>query len=87
MDHFAQSLVTDYPMISLAESTPLCEIETEDCQNVIEVTYKVYGVKNLGWSSLFKTLTPDVIAWWMLLSYMSDNDIDWPDLSDDEDCE
>jgi len=74
-------------LISFAESTQVCEIETEDCQNVIEVVYKVYGVKNLGWSSLFKTLTPDVIAWWMLLSYMSDNDIDWPDLSDGEDCD
>ena len=39
-----------------------CDPNEEDCSDVIDTEFKSYGVSNLGWSSLFKLVVPDLTA-------------------------
>ena len=54
---------------------PACNPEEEDCSELIDQEYKDYGIGNLGWSGLFKTIAPDVIAILMLWVFVSNNEI------------
>ena len=54
---------------------PACNPEAEDCSEVIGLEYKSYGMSNLGWSGMFKTIAPDVVALLMLWVFVSNNTI------------
>ena len=54
---------------------PACNPDEEDCSEFIGLEYKSYGISNLGWSGMFKTIAPDVVAALMLWVFISNNEI------------
>jgi len=45
-----------------------CDPNEDDCSHVLDEEFKDYGIRNLGWSAIFKTVMPDLLAivmfWW-----------------------
>ena len=52
-----------------------CNPDQEDCSFVLDQEIKSYGLSNLGWSGLFKTIVPDITAFIMLLVFYEYNDV------------
>lgn len=52
-----------------------CNPDKEDCSHILDEDIKEYGLSNLGWSGLFKTIVPDITAALMLTVFYAYNDI------------
>ena len=57
---------------------PKCDVNEEDCTHVVDEEFKLInanGLNNLGWSALFKSALPDVIAFLMFWDHYSENNV------------
>ena len=52
-----------------------CDPNTEDCSHVLDEPFKEYGMKNLGFSAIFKVLVPDLVAGMMFWNYYANNNV------------
>ena len=52
-----------------------CNPDREDCSHILDEEIKEYGLSNLGWSGLFKTIVPDLTAALMLTVFYAYNDV------------
>lgn len=50
-----------------------CDPNEDDCSDILDREFKSYGVNNLGWSSLFKILAPELTGVFMFW-YAYDDD-------------